>query len=166
MLVLLASPRWRWCLGEYILVPYRISCCMKPTNIRPDTRATYETLFKPTYGAHLFHQVSWTLRIGVILTPKITKNLVPPLLRYMRSKVWRFLGHPIYVSDIVGCQSVPLSTDTHWERPTILKCHLSSSVSCQPNDYTPITYNFITNTLIGISFSFLTCCSIILFNHY
>ena len=43
MLVLLASPRWRWCLGEYILVPYRISCCMrcmKPTNIRPDTRAT------------------------------------------------------------------------------------------------------------------------------
>ena len=39
MLVLLASPRWRWCLGD-ILVPYRISCCMKPTNIRPDTGAT------------------------------------------------------------------------------------------------------------------------------
>ena len=35
MLVLLASPRWRWCLGEYILVPYRKSCCMKPTKYSP-----------------------------------------------------------------------------------------------------------------------------------
>jgi len=33
MLVLLASPRWRWCLGEYVLVSYNIIFCMEPENI-------------------------------------------------------------------------------------------------------------------------------------
>ena len=41
ILVLLASPRWRWCPGEYSLVSNRISCCMKPANIRPDTSAIW-----------------------------------------------------------------------------------------------------------------------------
>ena len=35
---------------------------MEPECIRQDISATWETLFKPTYRAHLFHQVSCTLR--------------------------------------------------------------------------------------------------------
>ena len=58
MLVLLASPRWRWCPGEYLLVPYGFRFCMQPANIRQDTSAT-----KPTYRAHLFDQVSTHLML-------------------------------------------------------------------------------------------------------
>ena len=61
MLVLLASPRWRWCPGEYLLVPYGFRLCMKPANIRLDTSAIWEKLIKPTYRAHLFDEVSTPL---------------------------------------------------------------------------------------------------------
>ena len=50
---ILASPRWCWCLGECLLVSYRISCCMKPANVRLDTSAIWERLIKPTYRTHL-----------------------------------------------------------------------------------------------------------------
>ena len=62
MLVLLASPRWLWCSGEYLLVSYSMIFCMEPEYIRQDISATCEKLIKPTYRAHLFHQVSCTLR--------------------------------------------------------------------------------------------------------
>ena len=58
MLVLLASPRWRWCPGEYFLIPYGFRFCMKPANIRQDTNAIWEKLIKPTYKAHLFDEIS------------------------------------------------------------------------------------------------------------
>ena len=57
MLVLLASPRWRWCPGEYSLVSLQhddslVSCesrsVMKPANIRPETSGIWEKLIKPT----------------------------------------------------------------------------------------------------------------------
>ena len=44
MLVLLASPRWRWCPGEYLLVSYVFRFCIKPANIRQDTSAIWEKL--------------------------------------------------------------------------------------------------------------------------
>ena len=34
MLVLLASPRWRWCPGGCLLVPYGFRFCMRPANVR------------------------------------------------------------------------------------------------------------------------------------
>ena len=37
MLVLLASPRWRWCPSEYLLVSNSTRFCMKPENIHTDT---------------------------------------------------------------------------------------------------------------------------------
>ena len=61
MLVLSASPRWLWCPGEYLLVSYSMVFCMEPEYIRQDISATWEKLIKPTYRAHLFHQVSCTL---------------------------------------------------------------------------------------------------------
>ena len=60
MFILLASPRWRWCPGEYLLVPYGFRFCMQPANIRLDTSAIWEKL-KPTYRAHLFDEVSTPL---------------------------------------------------------------------------------------------------------
>ena len=57
MLVLLASPRWRWCPADYLLVPYGFRFCMKPANIHQDTSAIWEKLIKPTYRAHLFDEV-------------------------------------------------------------------------------------------------------------
>ena len=53
MMVLLASPRWRWCPGKYSLVSYSMIFCVEPENIHPDTSATWDKLMKPTYGAHL-----------------------------------------------------------------------------------------------------------------
>ena len=53
MLVLLASPRWRWCPGEYFLVSNSMVFCIEPENIHPDTSATWEKLIKPTYRAHI-----------------------------------------------------------------------------------------------------------------
>ena len=47
-LVSLASPRWPWCPGEYLLVPYGFRFCMQPSNIRQDTSAIWEKLIKPT----------------------------------------------------------------------------------------------------------------------
>ena len=61
MLVLLASPRWLWFPGKYLLVSYSMIFCMEPEHIRQDISATWEKLIKPTYRAHLFHQVSCTL---------------------------------------------------------------------------------------------------------
>ena len=61
MFVLLASPRWLWCPGEYLLVSYSMIFCMEPEYIPQDISATWEKLIKPTYRAHLFHQVSITL---------------------------------------------------------------------------------------------------------
>ena len=61
MLVLLASPRWLWYPGEYLLVSYSMIFCMEPEYIRQDISPTWEKLIKPTYRAHLFHQVSCTL---------------------------------------------------------------------------------------------------------
>ena len=61
MLVLLASLKWLWCPGEYLLVSYSMIFCMEPEYIRHDISATWEKLIKPTYRAHLFHQVSCTL---------------------------------------------------------------------------------------------------------
>ena len=44
------------------LVSYSIIFCMEPEYIRQDISTTWEKLIKPTYRAHLFHQVSCTLR--------------------------------------------------------------------------------------------------------
>ena len=65
MLVLLASPRWLWCTGEYLLVSYRMIFCMEQEYIHQDISATWEKLIKPTYRAHLFHHVSCTLTHGM-----------------------------------------------------------------------------------------------------
>jgi len=65
LLVLLASPRWLWCPGEYLLVSYSMIFCMEPEYIRQDISATWEKLIKPTYRAHLFHQVSCTLILSL-----------------------------------------------------------------------------------------------------
>ena len=62
MLVLIASPRWRWCLGEYLLVPYGFRFCMQPANIPQDNSTIWEKLIKPTYRAHLFDEVSTPLK--------------------------------------------------------------------------------------------------------
>ena len=64
MLVLLASPRWLWCPGEYLLVSYSMIFCMEPEYIRQDISATWEKLIKPTYRVHLFHPVSCTLSVS------------------------------------------------------------------------------------------------------
>ena len=61
MLVVLASPRWRWYPGKYLLIPYNFRFCMQPANIRQDTSAIWEKLIKPTYRAHLFDEVSTPL---------------------------------------------------------------------------------------------------------
>ena len=58
MLVLLASPRWRWCPDEYLLVPYGFRFCMQRAYIRPETSDIWEKLIEPTYRVHLFDEVS------------------------------------------------------------------------------------------------------------
>ena len=40
----IASPRCRWCLGEYSLGSYNMRFYMKPANIRPDASAILEKL--------------------------------------------------------------------------------------------------------------------------
>ena len=67
MLVLLATPRWLWCRGEYFLISYSMIFCMEPECIRQDTSATWEKLIKPRYRAHIFHQVSCTLTMKLAL---------------------------------------------------------------------------------------------------
>ena len=66
MLVLLASPRWRWCPGEYLLVSYRIRNYMELVNIRQDTNAIWEKLIKRTHRAHLFDEVSMPLKCNLL----------------------------------------------------------------------------------------------------
>ena len=83
MLVLLASPRWSWCPGEYLLVSYRIWNHMEPANIHQDTSTIWEKLIKPIYmyRAHLFDEVStpwrWNLDILRLLWyPDLKRNLL------------------------------------------------------------------------------------------
>ena len=57
MLVLLASPRWRWCPGEYLLVPYGFRFCMQLANICQDTSTIWEKPIKPTFRAYKW--VTW-----------------------------------------------------------------------------------------------------------
>ena len=77
MLVLLASPRWRWCPCEYLLVPYGFRFCMEPANFRLDTSAIWEKLIKPTYRSHLFDEVSTSLSVIYFLhqTNKISSDV-------------------------------------------------------------------------------------------
>ena len=76
MLVLLASPRLRWCPGEYLLVAYSISNHMEPANIRQDTSAIWEKLIKPTYRAHHFDEVSTPLNLLSCLTLQPQQSMV------------------------------------------------------------------------------------------
>ena len=71
MLVLLASHRWRWCPGKYLLVPYGFRICMKPANMRQDTSAIWEKLIKLTYRAHLFDEVTTPLNLPSKLKPML-----------------------------------------------------------------------------------------------
>ena len=89
MLVLLASPRWHWCPGEYLLVPYDFRLCMKPANIRQDTSAIWEKPIKPTYRAHHFGKVSTPLRRKTINYDDVT-CIARRMVHTIRAKVMGF----------------------------------------------------------------------------
>ena len=78
MLVLLASPRWRWCPGQYSLVPYGFRFCMQPSKMRQDTSSIREKLIKPTYRAHLFYEVSTPLiqQMNFVFTIRVFNKIV------------------------------------------------------------------------------------------
>ena len=61
MLVVLASPRWGWCPGKYLLVPFGFTFCLNQQIFRQDTSAIWEKLKKPTYRTHLCDEVSMPL---------------------------------------------------------------------------------------------------------
>ena len=92
MLVVLASPGWRWCPGEYLLVTCGFRFCMKPANICQDTSTIWEKLIKPTYRAHLFDEVSTPLRYWTC-DPNVT-GLVPITLPWPWASHYTSIASP------------------------------------------------------------------------
>ena len=85
MLVLLASPRWRWCLGELYYGSIQNIMLYETNKYSPGHQSHLREANKTNIRAHIFHQVSCTLKAYLLRQKDGLYMLV-----LLASPIWRW----------------------------------------------------------------------------